>query len=51
VTRHSRTTLKHYRDLGLLDEPVADRVVEPRLIRFNAEEERLYKELDGLMTV
>ena len=49
VTRHSRSTLKRYRDLGLLDEPVADREVRPVLIDFNTAEQRLYKELDGLI--
>lgn len=49
VTRHSRSTLKRYRDLGLLNEPVADREVRPVLIDFNPAEQRLYKELDGLI--
>jgi hypothetical protein len=49
VTRHSRSTLKRYRDLGLLDEPVADREVRPVLIDFNPAEQRLYKQLDGLI--
>lgn len=49
LTRHSRSTLKRYRDLGLLDEPVADREVRPVLIDFNPDEQRLYKELDGLI--
>jgi hypothetical protein len=49
VTRHSRTTLKRYRDLGLLEEPVADREVQPVLISFSPTERRLYKDLDTLM--
>lgn len=49
VTRHTRTTLKDYRDRGLLKEPIADRVVTPVLIDFSADEQRLYKELDELI--
>lgn len=49
VTRHSRSTLKDYRDRGLLREPVADRSVEPVLIDFTTDEKRLYKELDQLI--
>lgn len=49
VTRHSRSTLKDYRDRGLLREPVADRSVEPVLIDFTTDEQRLYKELDQLI--
>jgi hypothetical protein len=49
VTRHSRATLKAYRDAGLLSEPVADRNVEPVLIDFNHDEAILYKELDQLI--
>ncbi len=47
VTRHSRETLKAYRDAGLLDDPIADRVVEPALIGFTPDEQALYDELDG----
>ena len=49
VTRHSRTTLKEYRDQGLLREPVADRNVVPVLIDFSTAEQRLYRELDELI--
>ncbi len=49
VTRHSRSTLKAYREAGLLKEPVADRSVIPVLIDFSADEHRLYKELDQLI--
>jgi hypothetical protein len=49
VTRHSRVTLKRYRDQGLLNEPVADRDVRAVPIPFTREEEILYKELDGLL--
>lgn len=49
VTRHSRETLKRYRDQGLLDEPVADRDVGDQPIDFNSEERRLYGELDQLL--
>lgn len=49
VTRHSRETLKIYRDLGLLGEKLADRDVKPRIISFDAEEQQLYDELDQLI--
>jgi superfamily II DNA or RNA helicase len=46
VTRHSRKTLKRYRDQGLLDEPIADRDVRAVSIPFSPEEEDLYGKLD-----
>jgi hypothetical protein len=49
VTRHSRKTLKLYRDQGLLKEPIADRDVQAVPIPFTREEEELYAELDGLL--
>jgi hypothetical protein len=49
VTRHSRETLKIYRDLGLLGENLADRDVKPRIISFDREEQELYDELDELI--
>jgi hypothetical protein len=49
VTRHSRETLKAYRQAGLLDESMADRDVQPKLIEFTREEQALYDELDELV--
>jgi superfamily II DNA or RNA helicase len=49
VTRHSRATLKRYRSQGLLDESIADRDVAAVPVPFTPEEERLYKDLDGLL--
>jgi hypothetical protein len=49
TTRHSRETLKLYRAQGLLSENLADRDVKPRVIPFDGEEQRLYKELDELI--
>lgn len=49
VTRHSRETLKRYRDLGLLTENLADRDTEPVVIPFTQEERELYDELDDLI--
>lgn len=49
VTRHSRVTLKRYRDQGLLKEPVADRDVRAVPVPFSREEELLYKDLDALL--
>src|SRR5664280_3869292 len=49
VTRHSRQTLKRYRDQGLLNEPIADRDVKAVPIHFTTEEADLYFELDDLL--
>jgi len=49
VTRHSRQTLKRYRDEGLLNEPIADRDVQSVPVPFTLEEDDLYSELDGLL--
>lgn len=49
VTRHSRVTLKRYRDEGLLTEPVADRDVEDVDIIFGPTEKELYERLDSLI--
>lgn len=49
VTRHSRATLKLYRGRGLLTETLADRVVEPRIIPFDDDEQDLYDRLDELI--
>jgi hypothetical protein len=49
VTRHTRKTLKFYRDQGLLKEPIADRDVQAVPIPFTREEQELYAELDGLL--
>jgi len=49
VTRHSRQTLRRYRDLGLLTEPIAERDVQAVSIEFTAEEGALYADLDGVL--
>ena len=49
VTRHSRVTLKRYREQGVLDEPLADRDVESVPVPFTREESELYDELDDLL--
>ncbi len=49
VTRHSRVTLKRYRDQGLLTEPVADRDVDDIDIKFKPAEQELYERLDSLI--
>jgi len=49
VTRHSRQTLKRYRDQGLLNEPIADRDVQAVPVPLTDEEADLYAELDGLL--
>ncbi|MFG2459409.1 DEAD/DEAH box helicase [Streptomyces sp. NPDC048523] len=49
VTRHSRETLKLYRDRGLLTENLADRDTQPVIIPFTQEEQELYDELDDLI--
>lgn len=49
VTRHSRATLKSYRDQGLLSENLADRDPQPIIIPFDTEEQQLYDQLDELI--
>jgi superfamily II DNA or RNA helicase len=49
VTRHTRVTLKRYREQGVLDEPLADRDVESVPVPFTPEESELYNELDDLL--
>jgi ERCC4-related helicase len=49
VTRHSRQTLKQYRDAGLLTQPVAERNVEDITIEFSPKERRLYSALDRML--
>ncbi|MER6849214.1 helicase-related protein [Streptomyces flaveolus] len=49
VTRHSRETLKMYRDRGLLTENLADRDTLPVVVPFTQEEQDLYDELDNLI--
>jgi superfamily II DNA or RNA helicase len=49
VTRHSRETLKRYRDRGLLLEPIADRDVAAIPVQFTREEKTLYEQLDALL--
>ncbi|MFD5774845.1 DEAD/DEAH box helicase [Streptomyces fungicidicus] len=49
VTRHSRETLKLYRDRGLLTENLADRDTRPVIVPFTQEEQQLYDELDDLI--
>lgn len=49
VTRHSRRTLKIYREQGLLSETLADREPLPVVIPFDSEEQALYDQLDELI--
>lgn len=49
LTRHSRDTLRRYRDQGLLQEPIAERDPHDVVVPFDSDEERLYKELDNLI--
>ena len=49
VTRHSRETLRRYRELGLLTENLAERKVESVFISFTPEEQALYDSLDDLI--
>jgi hypothetical protein len=49
VTRHSRATLRRYRALGVLHEPIADRDVQAVPVPFGDDEKLLYTELDGLL--
>ena len=49
VTRHTRSTLKEYQRLGLLDEPIADRDVDAVPITFAPVEQALYDRLDELI--
>ncbi len=49
VTRHSRRTLKIYREQGLLSEKLADREPLPVVIPFDSEEQALYDQLDELI--
>jgi hypothetical protein len=49
VTRHSRRTLKSYRDRGLLSENLADRDPQSIVIPFDVEEQNLYDQLDELI--
>jgi superfamily II DNA or RNA helicase len=50
VTRHTRDTLRHYRDQGLLSENIADRSVRIQPIALSPAERELYEELDDLIT-
>jgi hypothetical protein len=49
VTRHSRVTLKRYRDEGRLAEPLANREVESVPVPFTPKEQKLYDDLDDLL--
>lgn len=49
VTRHSRETLRIYRNAGLLNEPLADRDPHSVPIVFTPAERELYDELDVLL--
>lgn len=49
VTRHTRATLKRYRDEGRLDEPLADRDVQAVTVGFTRDELDLYDRLDDLL--
>jgi superfamily II DNA or RNA helicase len=49
VTRHTRATLRRYRDEGLLTEPIADRDVRAVPVPFVEDERQLYDGLDDLL--
>lgn len=49
MTRHTRQTLRQYRDAGLLGEPVADRDVRALPVQFTEAETELYEDLDALL--
>lgn len=49
IARHSRATLKAYRQRGLISENLADRDVQPYVVDFDPEEQQLYDELEALI--
>ena len=49
VTRHSRRTLRRYRDQGILHEPIAVRDVKAIPVEFDPVESLLYRDLDDLL--
>ncbi|MFI7552162.1 DEAD/DEAH box helicase [Micromonospora sediminimaris] len=49
VARHSRATLKAYRQQGLLSENLAEREVRPQVVDFDPEEQQLYDDLEQLI--
>jgi superfamily II DNA or RNA helicase len=49
ITRHTRATLRKYRDQGLLSEPIADRAPQVITIDFEENERRIYDALDEII--
>ncbi len=49
VARHSRATLKAYRQRGLIGENLAERDVKPHVVDLDAEEQQLYDDLEALI--
>jgi superfamily II DNA or RNA helicase len=49
VARHSRATLRSYRQRGLISENLAERDVQPHVIDLDPEEQQLYDDLDALI--
>jgi hypothetical protein len=49
IARHSRTTLKAYRQRGLISENLADRDVQPHVVGLEVEEQQLYADLEALI--
>ncbi|MET8359345.1 helicase-related protein [Micromonospora sp. NPDC005171] len=49
VARHSRSTLKAYRQRGLISENLAERDVRPYVVDFDTEEQQLYDDLERLI--
>jgi len=49
IARHSRATLKAYRQRGLISENLADRDVQPHVVGLEVEEQQLYADLEALI--
>ncbi len=49
VARHSRATLKVYRQRGLITENLADRNVQPHVVDLEPAEQQLYEDLEALI--
>ncbi|MEV4483629.1 DEAD/DEAH box helicase [Micromonospora coxensis] len=49
VARHSRATLKAYRQRGLISENLAERDVRPHVVDLHPDEQQLYDDLEALI--
>ena len=47
MSRHTRNLLREYRRRGLLDQPIADRMVRQEVIDMTPEERAIYEEVDS----